>query len=54
MNNIFNKITIHNYYFNVSSFLSVHLRDYLYNNLQDENFILSSNLQKALKNNLNE
>ena len=54
MVNIFIETTIQNYYFNVFSYISVYLRDYIYKNLQDENFTLSWNLQLALKNNLYE
>ena len=51
MKNIFN-ILIIPYYFNNN--MNSDLSDYLYNNLQDENFILSLNLNLQLKNNLNE
>jgi c-di-AMP phosphodiesterase-like protein len=53
MKNIFNKTKIKDNYFDMS-FNTSDLLFYLYDNLEDENFILSSNLQLALKNNLNE
>jgi hypothetical protein len=55
MKNILNKIEIPKDYFNYNNLLTNDLFFYLYDNLYVENYnILSSNLQLALKNNLNE
>jgi hypothetical protein len=50
MENIFEKITIPNYsFFNFSINITDYLYDYLYNNLQDENYnILKWDLENTL------
>jgi hypothetical protein len=53
MVNIFNKLTIPSDYFN--SLITLDLFDYLYYNLEGENYqTFRWNLQEALKNNVNE
>ena len=52
MKNIFKKITIPNYFFDSIS-ISDDLRNYLYDNLQNENETLIWDLRNALTNNAN-
>jgi hypothetical protein len=54
MDNIFNKLTIPRYFFNDISFvMSDDLRNYLYDNLQNENETLIWDLRNALTINVN-
>jgi hypothetical protein len=53
MKNIFKKITIPRYFFNIYLNLKPNLHNYIFDNLQKENNILRWDLQNALTNNTN-